>query len=126
MGISWGGFNALQVAARRPPQLDAIAAVCFTDDRDADDLHYMGGCLLGDNLSWASAMFAFNFCPPDPALVGDRWRDMWLARLQNSGLWLDEWLRRCGPITPVFAPRADGRAVLRGRRTRGTAAGRVC
>jgi len=26
MGISWGGFNALQVAARRPPSLGAIAA----------------------------------------------------------------------------------------------------
>ena len=50
MGISWGGFNALQVAARRPPSLGAIAAVSFTDDRYADDVHYMGGCLLTDNL----------------------------------------------------------------------------
>jgi putative CocE/NonD family hydrolase len=93
MGISWGGFNALQVAARRPASLGAIATVCSTDDRYADDVHYMGGCLLGDNLSWASTMFAFNACPPDPALVGDRWRDMWLERLKGSGLWLDEWLR---------------------------------
>ncbi|MDA7968333.1 MAG: CocE/NonD family hydrolase, partial [Gammaproteobacteria bacterium] len=36
MGISWGGFNALQVAARRPPQLKAIITVCSTDDRYAD------------------------------------------------------------------------------------------
>lgn len=93
MGISWGGFNALQVAARRPKGLGAIVTVASTDDRYADDVHYMGGCLLSDNLSWASTMFAYNACPPDPAIVGDRWRDMWLYRIENSGLWLEEWLR---------------------------------
>lgn len=93
MGISWGGFNALQVAARRPPSLGAIIAVCATDDRYADDVHYMGGCLLTDNLSWASTMFAYNSCPPDPELVGDRWREMWHERLGRSGLWLETWLR---------------------------------
>jgi putative CocE/NonD family hydrolase len=92
MGISWGGFNALQVAARRPPGLGAIVTASSTDDRYADDVHYMGGCLLSDNLSWASTMFAYNSCPPDPAVVGDRWRDMWHARLTRSGLWLEEWL----------------------------------
>jgi putative CocE/NonD family hydrolase len=93
MGISWGGFNALQVAARRPEGLGAIVTVASTDDRYADDVHYMGGCLLSDNLSWASTMFAYNACPPDPAIVGERWRDMWLYRIENSGLWLEEWLR---------------------------------
>ncbi|RKT87183.1 hypothetical protein SAMN05421805_102408 [Saccharopolyspora antimicrobica] len=93
MGISWGGFNALQLAARRPEELRAIATVCSSDDRYADDVHYMGGCLLGDNLSWASTMFAYNSCPPDPDLVGESWRKMWLDRLDGSGLWLDEWLR---------------------------------
>src|SRR6266511_1184956 len=44
-GISWGGFNALQVAARRPPALKAIITHCSTDDRYADDVHYMGGCV---------------------------------------------------------------------------------
>jgi uncharacterized protein len=92
MGISWGGFNALQVAARRPPSLGAIVTVCSTDDRYADDVHYMGGCLLSDNLSWASTMFAYNSCPPDPVVVGERWRDMWFERLEKSGLWLEEWL----------------------------------
>ncbi|MEU8803859.1 CocE/NonD family hydrolase [Spirillospora sp. NPDC048819] len=93
MGISWGGFNALQVAARRPPSLAAIVPLCFSDDRYADDVHYMGGCLLSDNLSWASTMFAYTSCPPDPAVVGERWRDMWRERLENSGLWLEKWLR---------------------------------
>ena len=93
MGHSWGGFNALQVAARRPPALRAIITSCSTDDRYADDIHYMGGCLLTDNLRWASTMFAHNSRPPDPAVVGARWREMWLARLQGSGLWIDTWLR---------------------------------
>jgi predicted acyl esterase len=93
IGISWGGFNGLQIAARRPPELKAVISVCSTDDRYADDVHYMGGTLLGDNLSWASVMFAFNSCPPDPEIVGDKWRKMWMERLEKSGLWLDRWLR---------------------------------
>lgn len=93
MGISWGGFNALQIAARRPPSLKAIATLSSTDDRYADDVHYMGGCLLSDNLSWASTMFAYNSCPPDPAVVGPRWRDMWRERLEHCEPWLVEWLR---------------------------------
>lgn len=93
IGISWGGFNGLQIAAMQPAQLKAIVSVCSTDDRYADDVHYMGGCLLGDNLSWASTMFAYNSLPPDPDIVGDKWRDMWFERLKGSGLWLDTWLR---------------------------------
>src|SRR5262245_12852286 len=93
MGQSWGGFNTLQVAARRPPALRAIITSCSTDDRYADDVHAMGGCVLTENLRWASAMFANNSRPPDPAVVGARWREMWLERLRGSGLWLDTWLR---------------------------------
>lgn len=92
IGISWGGFNGLQIAAMRPPALKAVVSVCSTDDRYADDVHHMGGCLLGDNLSWASTMFAYNSLPPDPEIVGDRWRDMWFQRLEGSGLWLVKWL----------------------------------
>jgi putative CocE/NonD family hydrolase len=92
IGISWGGFNGLQIAALRPPALKAVVSVCSTDDRFADDVHHMGGCLLGDNLSWASTMFAYNSLPPDPAVVGEAWRAMWRERLRGSGLWLAKWL----------------------------------
>ena len=91
-GLSWGGFNGLQLAALQPPELGAVISVCSSDDRYADDVHYMGGCLLTDNLSWAGTMFAFNSCPPDPAVVGERWREMWLERLEGSGLWIKTWL----------------------------------
>ena len=93
IGISWGGFNGLQIAALRPPALGAVISLCSTDDRYADDIHHMGGCLLGDNLSWASVMFSYNSLPPDPEIVGSRWRDMWFERLNGSGLWLETWLR---------------------------------
>jgi putative CocE/NonD family hydrolase len=93
IGISWGGFNGLQVAARRPPELKAVISLCSTDDRYADDIHAMGGCMLVDNVAWASAMFAYQSHPPDPALVGERWREMWLHRLQNQPLLIDNWLK---------------------------------
>lgn len=92
MGKSWGGFNALQVAARRPEALKAIVTVSSADDRYSTDVHYMGGCLLGDNLSWASEMFAFNACPPDPLIQGEGWKKNWLERLDKSGVWLKPWL----------------------------------
>jgi putative CocE/NonD family hydrolase len=93
MGISWGGFAALQVAARKPPSLHGIVISSFTDDRYADDMHYMGGCLLSDNVAEASTMFGASTLPPDPALVGDRWRDMWFERLEKCSLWIEQWLR---------------------------------
>ncbi|MGM0421508.1 MAG: CocE/NonD family hydrolase [Pseudomonadota bacterium] len=92
MGISWGGFNSLQLAARQPEALKAIISCCASDDQYEDNMHYMGGCLLGDHLSEATVMFAFNSLPPDPELIGERWREMWLDRLKGSGLWLKNWL----------------------------------
>ncbi|MEU1146305.1 CocE/NonD family hydrolase [Streptomyces sp. NPDC005863] len=93
MGISWGAFAALQVAARRPESLRAIVISSFTDDRYADDMHYMGGAMLSDNLAEAGTMFAYATCPPDPAVVGERWRDMWHERLDAAKPWVLEWLR---------------------------------
>lgn len=92
IGISWGGFNGLQVAARQPVALKAIITMCSTDDRYADDIHYVGGCMLSDNMIWAANMFGRLALPPDPALVGQQWKDMWLDRLHNTGHWLEPWL----------------------------------
>ena len=93
MGISWGGFNGLQVAARRPAALKAIVTICSTDDRYADDVHYMGGAKLNAGFGWASFFFGSMCHPPDPALVGERWRAMWLERLANVPLFLEIWTR---------------------------------
>ena len=93
MGISWGGFNGLQIAARKPPGLDAVITLCSTDDRYTDDIHYKGGCLLGENLGWSATMLAYSSRAPDPALVGDRWRAMWLERLEAEPLLAIPWLQ---------------------------------
>lgn len=93
MGISWGGFNGLQVAALAPEGLDAVVTLCSTVDRYADDIHYKGGCLLGENLGWASQMLTYSARPPDPLIVGNRWRDIWLERLESQPFLLVPWLR---------------------------------
>jgi putative CocE/NonD family hydrolase len=91
-GISWGGFNALQIAALKPPALKAIVTLCSTDDRYADDVHYMGGAKLNAGFGWAGFFFSDMCHPPDPALVGERWRAMWLERLEALPLFLERWL----------------------------------
>jgi putative CocE/NonD family hydrolase len=91
-GNSWGGFNALQVAALRPPALSTIVTCCASDDRYADDIHYMGGCVLVDHFLWAAAMFGRLTLPPDPAIVGDGWRQRWLERLEAHRPLLATWL----------------------------------
>ncbi len=93
MGISWGGFNGLQVAALQPAALKAIITICSTDDRYADDIHYKGGAMLMENLGWSSTMFAFSSRPPDPELVGEQWHDMWINRLENTPLLVHNWLQ---------------------------------
>ena len=94
IGNSWSGFNALQVAALRPPALGAIVTSCSTDDRYADDMHYMGGCLLTDMLDWGTLFQALLALPPDPALVGDRWREMWQERIDALSVPpIETWLR---------------------------------
>ncbi|TIN74280.1 CocE/NonD family hydrolase [Mesorhizobium sp.] len=91
MGISWGGFNGLQVAARQPPELKAVITLCSSDDRYRDDIHYLGGCMLLRNITWAAEMASHMAHAPDPAVVGERWREMWLERLENQPLPLDNW-----------------------------------
>ena len=93
MGISWGGFNCLQVAAKQPPALKAVISLCSTVDRYADDIHYKGGCLLLENVGWASTMLSYSSRPPDPAISGEkRWRELWLQRLENQPFLAEVWL----------------------------------
>ncbi|CUJ85454.1 Cocaine esterase [Ruegeria denitrificans] len=92
MGISWGGFNALQVAALQPEPLKAIITLCSTADRYADDIHYKGGCLLNENLGWGATMWSYSSRPPDPDLRPN-WRELWLERLENESFLPLVWLR---------------------------------
>ncbi len=92
-GISWGGFNALQIAARQPPALKTIITLGSTDDRYATDIHWVGGCLSKDNFDWSSTMFAHNDLPPDPEIVGEKWRELWRQRMEHNRPWILHWLK---------------------------------
>jgi uncharacterized protein len=43
LGISWGGFNSIQMALRNPPGLKAIIACAATEELYKEDVHYMDG-----------------------------------------------------------------------------------
>jgi putative CocE/NonD family hydrolase len=89
-GLSWGAAIALQTAARRPPALKTIVCAAGIDDRYA--LRYPGGCLSTTTLSSIVAQTSYATRPPDPAIVGERWRDMWLARLSAARPMTEAWL----------------------------------
>ncbi len=90
MGKSWGGFNCLQTAFLQPPALKAVMAVCATADRFDGDIHFKGGCLLGENFGWGAVMLSYSSRPPDPALRAD-WREEWLKRLEAEPWLAPRW-----------------------------------
>ena len=94
MGISWGGFNGLQIAALAPKPLKAVVSVCSTVDRYADDIHYKGGVMLIENLGWAATVLSWFSVPPDPELVGDAWFDIWQERLKATPFLAKRWVER--------------------------------
>jgi putative CocE/NonD family hydrolase len=91
-GISWGGFTALQIAAKAPPALKAIITHCSTDDRYTDDAHYMGGTVISDMMNWGISFTTQGLSPPDPDIVGERWLDMWTERLNHLDFFVGEWV----------------------------------
>lgn len=49
-GISWGGFNSIQLASREVPALKAFIAFMATEDLYREDVHYIDGIIHMD--SW--------------------------------------------------------------------------
>jgi predicted acyl esterase len=93
-GTSYSGFNSLQMACERPPELKAIIAIYATDDRYTDDVHYRGGALkLLDLLDYNHYMTAMNALPPVPAVWGPDWREEWRRRVDVNEPWLLTWMR---------------------------------
>ncbi len=95
-GISWGGFNAIQVALRRPPALKAIIAVDASDDLFHDDVHYIDGLLHLDE--YALMIDQLNALPPAPDYPVDEatlsrrfdslpWRLTVLGQQQDGPYW---------------------------------------
>ncbi len=83
-GISWGGFQAIQTAYRQPKELKAIIPCSFAPDRYVYSQVFRGGSVLLRCIRWSTQMFGYKSRPPDPTTVGERWREMWMERLQNN------------------------------------------
>jgi hypothetical protein len=75
-GISWGGFNALQMAMRNPPELKAIIAVDATEELFHDDIHYIDGMMHVDefelNMDMAPGMTGAPDYTLDEKVLGPR------------------------------------------------------
>jgi uncharacterized protein len=90
-GISWGGINALQIAARRPPSLKAIMSMGSVDNRFTGDAHYIGGALATENFKWGTYFKVYMGAPPDPEISGPEWERKWHERLEAAPPILDRW-----------------------------------
>ena len=83
-GISWGGFQAIQTAYRRPKELKALVACSFAPDRYTYSQVFRGGSVLLRSIRWSTQIFGYKSRPPDPQLVGEKWRELWLTRLEHN------------------------------------------
>jgi len=111
IGLSYGGFTAVQVAALAPPHLAAIVPIYFTDDRYADDSHYVGNLLrmYYDAGFYGPFMVAFNAMPPDPKSAETSWAEIWEDHLAHNEPYILNWLRhqqpgeywKCGSVGPI-------------------------
>jgi predicted acyl esterase len=103
-GISWGGFNSIQIAMRQPPPaaLKAIVACEASDDMFHDDVHYIDGLLHLDEYS--VMIDQLNMLPPSPEYPidevvlarrfdADPWLMTWLGQQQDGPYWLRNSLR---------------------------------
>jgi len=86
-GISFGAVVALQMAMAAPPHLKAIIARSGSDDPYTEWTNpggqprpYMYEC-------YGPIMTAFNFLPPDPEALGEKWERVWQERLDNNVPW---------------------------------------
>ena len=92
-GISWGGFNSIQMAMRNPPALKAIVAIMGTDDLFRDDVHFIDGMMHVDSYELGQDIANILPAPPDYTIDEAYFRDRfdtepWLlkySRQQHDG-----------------------------------------
>jgi predicted acyl esterase len=101
-GISWGGFNAIQVAMRRPPALRTILAAMATDDLYHDDIHYIDGAFHIDEWAFwfdhSKAIPQSPLYPLDEAYFRDRFESYpglltYLREQRDGDFWRKNSLR---------------------------------
>jgi len=108
-GISWGGFNALQMAMRNPPELKAIIAIDATEELFHDDIHYIDGMMHVDefelNMDMAPGMTGAPDYTLDERVLGPRfdsppWSLLYF-RHQRDG---DFWRSPVRPLSEIKVP----------------------
>ena len=103
-GISWGGFNAIQMAMRQPPALKAFVAVMATEYLYQEDVHYIDGIMHTD--SWMMSADLYNALPGAPEYKLD-------------GAWLENRFNRKPSVFTYMRQQRDGswwdRASARGQ-----------
>lgn len=82
-GISWGGFNALQIAMRKPPALKTIISLMSTDDLYQDDVHFIDGMMHVD--AYEIQQDLANCMPGAPDFILD---DAYFANRFETEPWL--------------------------------------
>jgi uncharacterized protein len=94
-GISWGGFNSIQMAMRRPPALKAILAIEATEALFTEDVHYMDGILHLDEFEVAMDLDQGRSGAPKFPIDEDT-----LAKRMDSPPWSLDYFRhqRMGPF----------------------------
>lgn len=94
MGISYGGFTALQIASLQPPHLRTIIPIDFTDNRYTDDCHYYGGLLrmYYDVAFYGNQMVVYNAMPPSAAWLDEDWERIWAEHLEKNEPYIIQWL----------------------------------
>jgi len=68
-GISWGGFNSIQMAMRNPPAMKAFVSVMSTEYLYQEDVHYIDGIMHTD--SWMMSNDLRNALPGAPDFILD-------------------------------------------------------
>jgi uncharacterized protein len=95
-GISWGGFNAIQMAMRNPPELKAIIAADATEELFHDDIHYIDGMMHIDefelNMDMAPGMTGAPDYTLDEKVLGPRfdaapWSLEYLKHQRDGVFW---------------------------------------
>ncbi len=92
-GISWGGFNSIQLAMRRPPALKAIVALMASDDVFHDDKYVDGILQIDDYKLFIDHINAISSAPDFPL------DEEHLSARFDQPPWLLSWMReqRDGP-----------------------------
>ncbi|HVO46617.1 MAG TPA: CocE/NonD family hydrolase [Steroidobacteraceae bacterium] len=95
-GISWGGFNSIQMAMRWPPALKAIMPVDATEALFKEDVHYMDGIFHVDEFELTMDLDQGRSGAPDfsldekvigPRMDSEPWSLNYMRKQRDGAFW---------------------------------------